>query len=204
MPSASSTSKIRLSWLRKSSGVSRLLALYSTYCSCLNVGSPRSNATATWVGCSSRSTLISIAVNPYTALVGWPVVVEKFSTGSAKNARYASECPSSSSSLSVTLESYDRPADDVRDAAGRRPTAPAGRPEAGQTGHGSRTGCKRSSVSQSGRHADGYEIVIYSLMNTLRRNCSDKCALPRTRGDGSCPVRSRCGRDERAHDYRTS
>ncbi len=64
MPSASSTSKIRLSWLRKSSGVSRRLALYSTYCSCLKVGSPRSNATARWVGFSSRSTLISIAVNP--------------------------------------------------------------------------------------------------------------------------------------------
>jgi hypothetical protein len=30
-------------------------------------------------------------VNPYTALVGCPVVVEKFSTGSAKKARYASE-----------------------------------------------------------------------------------------------------------------
>ena len=87
MPSASSTSKIRLSWLRKSSGVSRRLALYSTHCSCRNVGSPRSKATATCVGFSSRSTLMSIAVNPYTALVGWPVVVEKFSIGSAKNAR---------------------------------------------------------------------------------------------------------------------
>ncbi len=40
-----------------------------------------------WVGCSSRSTLISIEVKPKTALVCWPVVVEKFSTGSAKNAR---------------------------------------------------------------------------------------------------------------------
>src|ERR1700683_600702 len=103
MPSASSTSKIRLSWLRKSSGVSRRLALYSTHCSCLKVGSPRSNATATCVGFSSRSTLMSIAVNPYTALVGWPVVVAKFSTGRAKNARYASEWPSSRRSLSVTL-----------------------------------------------------------------------------------------------------
>ena len=87
MPSASSTSKIRLSWLRKSAGVSRRFALYSTYCSCRNVGSPRSNATATCVGCSSRSTLMSMAVKPYTALVGWPVVVEKFSGGKAKNAR---------------------------------------------------------------------------------------------------------------------
>jgi hypothetical protein len=41
--------------------------------------------------------LISIEVNPYTALVGWPVLVEKFSTGSAKNARYATEWPSISS-----------------------------------------------------------------------------------------------------------
>jgi hypothetical protein len=39
---------------------------------------------------------MSIDVNPYTAFVGWPVEVEKFSTGSAKKARYASECPSSS------------------------------------------------------------------------------------------------------------
>ena len=64
MPSASSTSKIRLSWLRKSAGVSRRFALYSTYCSCRKVGSLRSKATATWVGCSSRSTLMSIAVKP--------------------------------------------------------------------------------------------------------------------------------------------
>ena len=87
MPSASSTSKIRLSWPLKSVGVSLRLALYSTYCSCLNVGSLRSKATAMWLGCSSRSTLISIAVNPYTALVGCPVVVAKFSAGRAKNAR---------------------------------------------------------------------------------------------------------------------
>ncbi len=64
MPSAASTSWIRLSWPRKSAGVSRRFALYSTHCSCLNVGSLRSNATATWVGCSSRRTLMSIAVNP--------------------------------------------------------------------------------------------------------------------------------------------
>jgi hypothetical protein len=30
---------------------------------------------------------MSMAVKPYTALVGWPVVVEKFSGGRAKNAR---------------------------------------------------------------------------------------------------------------------
>ena len=48
-----------------------------------NVVRDTSNATATCVGRSSRSTLISIDVNPYTAFVGWPLVVEKFSTGSA-------------------------------------------------------------------------------------------------------------------------
>ena len=64
MPSASSTSKIRLIWLRNSSGALVRPALYSTYCSCLKVGSPRSNATATRVGFSSRSTLMSIAVKP--------------------------------------------------------------------------------------------------------------------------------------------
>ena len=42
-----------------------------------------SKATAMCVGASSRRVLISIEVNPYTAFVGWPVVVEKFSTGSA-------------------------------------------------------------------------------------------------------------------------
>lgn len=87
MRSASSTSKIRLTWLRNSSGVFCRPALYSTYCSCRNVGSERSNATAMWVGCSSRRTLMSIEVKPYTALVGCPSVVEKFSTGNAKNAR---------------------------------------------------------------------------------------------------------------------
>ena len=38
-------------------------------------------------------------MNPKTPLVCWPVWVEKFSTGSAKNARYATEWPSISSSL---------------------------------------------------------------------------------------------------------
>ena len=36
---------------------------------------------------------MSIDVNPYTALVIWPVLVASVA-GSAKNARYASECPS--------------------------------------------------------------------------------------------------------------
>jgi hypothetical protein len=52
-----------------------------------------------WVGCSSRSTLMSIEVKPKTPLVCWPVWVEKFSTGNAKKARYATEWPSISSSF---------------------------------------------------------------------------------------------------------
>ncbi|GAA2955106.1 hypothetical protein GCM10010518_47030 [Kitasatospora cinereorecta] len=36
----------------------------------------------------------SIDAKPYTAFVGCPVPVVKFSAGSAKNARYARECPS--------------------------------------------------------------------------------------------------------------
>jgi hypothetical protein len=54
-----------------------------------------------WVGFSSRSTLISIEVNPNTAFVVCPVVVEKFSGGRAWNARYAEECPSSSSRIGL-------------------------------------------------------------------------------------------------------
>jgi hypothetical protein len=43
--------------------------------------------------------LISIEVNPNTPLVCCPVWVEKFSTGSAKKARYAIEWPSISISF---------------------------------------------------------------------------------------------------------
>ena len=63
------------------------LALYSLYCAARNVWRDTSNATPRCVGASSRRTLISIEVNPNTALVDCPVFVEKFSTGSAKNAR---------------------------------------------------------------------------------------------------------------------
>ena len=59
------------------------MALYSGNSSVRKVCRDTSNATATWVGCSSRSTLMSMDVKPKTAFVGWPVVVEKFSTGSA-------------------------------------------------------------------------------------------------------------------------
>ena len=57
------------------------LALYSANCSVRKVVRDTSKATATWVGFSSRSALMSIEVKPYTALVGCPVAVEKFSTG---------------------------------------------------------------------------------------------------------------------------
>ena len=85
--SASSTSSISGSWLENSSGVLLRLALYSEYCARRKVCRDLSNATPMWVGCSSRSTLMSIEVNPKTALVCCPVVVEKFSTGRAKKAR---------------------------------------------------------------------------------------------------------------------
>jgi hypothetical protein len=85
--SASSTSWTRLTCPLKSLGVSFRFALYSAYRSVRNDRRATSKATTMWVGRSSRSTLMSIAVNPYTALVGCPVEVEKFSTGSAKKAR---------------------------------------------------------------------------------------------------------------------
>jgi len=78
---------IRGTWPAKSGGVTSRVALYAGYCSVRKVVRPASNATPTCVGPSSRSRFASIEVNPYTALVGVPVVVEKFSTGSAKNAR---------------------------------------------------------------------------------------------------------------------
>ena len=78
---------MRGSWLENSPGVLLRPALYSAYSSMRKVCRETSKATPTWVGRSSRSTLMSIEVKPNTALVGCPVVVEKFSRGSAKNAR---------------------------------------------------------------------------------------------------------------------
>ena len=78
---------MRGSWLENSPGVLLRPALYSAYSSNLKVCRETSKATPMWVGRSSRSTLISIEVKPKTALVGCPVVVEKFSSGSAKKAR---------------------------------------------------------------------------------------------------------------------
>ena len=74
---------MRLTWPLNSSGVVVRLALYSAYCSLRKVLRDTSKHTATCVGFSSRRRLISIDVNPYTALVCWPVSVEKFSFGSA-------------------------------------------------------------------------------------------------------------------------
>ena len=64
MCSASSSASISGSWLLNSSGVLLRFALYSEYSSSRNVLRDTSNATPTWVGCSSRSTLVSIEVNP--------------------------------------------------------------------------------------------------------------------------------------------
>ena len=55
---------IRGSWLLNSAGVLLRFALYSAYSSSRNVWRDTSKATATWVGCSSRSTLTSIEVKP--------------------------------------------------------------------------------------------------------------------------------------------
>ena len=87
MPSAWTTSLMRSTWPLNSDGEALRLPLYSAYSAVRNVCRDTSKATATCVGRSSRSTLMSIDVKPNTALVCWPVVVEKFSTGRAKKAR---------------------------------------------------------------------------------------------------------------------
>ena len=74
---------MRSTWPANSGGDEARFALYSGNDSVRKVCRDTSNATATWVGRSSRSTLMSIEVKPNTAFVGWPVVVEKFSTGRA-------------------------------------------------------------------------------------------------------------------------
>jgi hypothetical protein len=82
---------MRLTWPWNGFGVSERPALYSAYFSVRKDCRETSNATTMCVGFSSRSMLISIEVKPKTAFVGCPVWVEKFSTGRAKNARYARE-----------------------------------------------------------------------------------------------------------------
>ena len=64
MRSAASTSRISGTWLLNSLGVTERPALYSVYSSERKVCRETSNATATWVGSSSRSRLISIEVKP--------------------------------------------------------------------------------------------------------------------------------------------
>src|SRR5438552_7881219 len=71
-----------------------------------NVGSGRSNATTMPAGLWSLSRLMSIDVNPNTALVTWPLAVA-MSVGRAKKARYASEFPSSRR-IGATTRSYGR------------------------------------------------------------------------------------------------
>ncbi|SHT68916.1 Uncharacterised protein [Mycobacteroides abscessus subsp. abscessus] len=83
MPRAWSTSLVMSICPRNSSGVADRVALYSGYRSDRNVLRETSKAAATCVGASSRSRLINIEVNPYTALVVKPDCVLKFSAGSA-------------------------------------------------------------------------------------------------------------------------
>ncbi len=68
----------------KGSGLASRVPLYVGRTSVRNEARPASNATATCVGFSSRSRFVSIDVNPKTAFVDCPVVVENFSTGRAK------------------------------------------------------------------------------------------------------------------------
>jgi hypothetical protein len=67
--SAVSTSRISGTCPLNSSGLAERVALYSGYSTERKVCRDTSNATARWVGCSSRSALMSIDVNPYTAFV---------------------------------------------------------------------------------------------------------------------------------------
>ncbi len=68
------------------SGAASRFALYVSTRSWRNVGSGRSNATTTVSGRWSRMRLMSIDVNPKTALVTCPEAVAR-SVGRAKNAR---------------------------------------------------------------------------------------------------------------------
>lgn len=91
---ASSSSPISSTCPLNSSGVLERFALYSGNSCARQVLRDTSNATAKCVGASSRRVFASIDMKPYTAFVGCPTAVVKFSAGRAKNARYARECPS--------------------------------------------------------------------------------------------------------------
>ncbi len=70
MPQASMTLAMRPIWPANSAGVAFLPPLYSLYSALRNVvSSETSKATATWVGFWSLIRLISMDVNPCTALV---------------------------------------------------------------------------------------------------------------------------------------
>src|SRR5207302_11083186 len=71
-------------WARRSSGMARRPALYSTYSWERNVGLPRSNAAIAYSG-RDASTMASIDVKPYTAFVTRPS--EVLMGGRAKKAR---------------------------------------------------------------------------------------------------------------------
>ena len=55
---------MRDTWPLNSDGLAERVALYSGYSSLRKVWRETSNATATWVGCSSRRVLMSIEVKP--------------------------------------------------------------------------------------------------------------------------------------------
>ena len=71
-------------WPANSSGVADRVDLYSGYSAVrCSVERETSNATAMCVGDSEPTRLATMDKNPYTALVCWPELVEKFSAGSA-------------------------------------------------------------------------------------------------------------------------
>ena len=83
MPMAFSASSRRGIWPTNSTGVSPRVPLYSGYSRVRNEYLEMSKATARWVGFSFWRRLMSIAMNPWIALVCWPSLFWKLSTGSA-------------------------------------------------------------------------------------------------------------------------
>ena len=90
-------------------GVCSRVPLYSAYSCVRKVPPGRSKATATWVGASCSISDRNMEVKPCTALVAWPVEVVKESTGRAKKARKAIECPSMSSSRPLVAGAWSVP-----------------------------------------------------------------------------------------------
>ncbi len=73
-------------WRNSSGGVVRW-ALYSGRIASRSSGAPRSKATARYRLLDSCHALISMEVNPYTALVACPLVVRRSASARAKKAR---------------------------------------------------------------------------------------------------------------------